>query len=72
MNLIEHEFTDKPPDNGYGEPPFLTPNDFSTPNERYFAHAEFAIVEAEKRGMVVLLAPAYSVTTAAARAGTKR
>jgi len=59
VNLIEHEFTDNPPDNAYGEGPFLTRNDFSTPNEKYFAHAEFAIVEAEKRGIVVLLAPAY-------------
>ncbi|HEV7609476.1 MAG TPA: DUF4038 domain-containing protein [Steroidobacteraceae bacterium] len=59
VSLIEHKFTDHPPNNAYGEPPFLTSGDFSTPNERYFEHAEFALVEAEKRGIVVLLAPAY-------------
>src|SRR6187549_2687571 len=59
VSLIEHKFTDHPPNNAYGEPPFLSAGDFSKPNERYFAHAEFALIEAEKRGIVVLLTPSY-------------
>jgi len=59
VSLIEHKFTDTPPNNAYGEPPFLTAGDFTTPNEKYFQHAEYAVSEAEKRGILVLLAPAY-------------
>jgi len=59
VELIEHKFSDNPPNNAYGDPPFLTPNDFTTPNEKYFQHAAYAIGEAARRGMVVLLAPAY-------------
>ena len=33
--------------------------DFSTPNEIYFAHADWVINEAASRGLLVLLAPAY-------------
>jgi len=59
VNLIEHQFTDDPPKNAYGEGPFTCPGDFSTPNERYFDHADFVLREARARGMLVLLAPAY-------------
>lgn len=59
VNLIEHHFADEPPSNVYGDPPFLTPGDFSTPNERYFAHAACVISMAAERGMLVMLAPSY-------------
>jgi hypothetical protein len=59
VNLIERHFSRDPPNNAYGEPPFLTPGDFSTPNEAYFAHAEYVIARARENGMLVLLAPAY-------------
>src|SRR5215467_4135784 len=41
VNLIEHQYAggDNPflaPTNRYGQPPFLTPGDFTTPNEPYF------------------------------------
>jgi hypothetical protein len=49
----------KSPANIYGDQPFTTPNDFSTPNEAYFAHAEYIISQAQQRGMLVVLAPAY-------------
>lgn len=57
VNLIEHMF--KGPQNRYGEDPFTTPGDFSTPNERYFAHADWVIRQAGERGILVFLAPIY-------------
>ena len=59
VNLIEHLFTPNPPRNAYGEGPFLVPGDFATPNEAYFAHADYIISKAAEKGMLVLLAPAY-------------
>ena len=57
VNLIERGFGG--PENAEGEPPFLTPNDFTTPNEAYFAHADWLIDRAAAKGMLVLLTPAY-------------
>ncbi len=59
VNLIEHEFTDNPPNNAYGAGPFTRAGDFSTPNESYFAHAEYVIAKASEKGILVLLTPAY-------------
>ena len=59
VNLIEHKFCKNPPRNAEGEQPFATPGDFTTPNERYFAHADWIIREAAKNGIYVLLAPIY-------------
>lgn len=59
VNLIEHKFAAAPPANAYGEVPFLTAGDFSTPNPDYFAHAEWVVEQAYLRGMLVLLAPMY-------------
>ncbi len=59
VNLIEHQFATMPPKNAYGDAPFLTPGDFSTPNEAYFAHAEYVIKLAAQKGILVLLFPAY-------------
>lgn len=59
VNLIEHQFTDNPPNNAYGVGPFTKAGDFSTPNEAYFAHAEYVIAKAQEKGMLVLLVPAY-------------
>ncbi len=59
VNLLEHYFADSPPNNSYGEPPFLTPGDYSTPNEAYFAHAEYVITKAAEKGILVLLTPSY-------------
>jgi uncharacterized protein DUF4038/collagenase-like protein with putative collagen-binding domain len=58
-NLIEHQYAANPPNDVYGDGPFLTPGDFSTPNEAYFAHAEYVINLAAQKGMLVVLAPAY-------------
>ena len=47
------------PNDCNGDPPFTTPGDFSTPNEAYFAYADWVIKQAAARGILVLLAPAY-------------
>jgi hypothetical protein len=59
VNLIEHKFCRNPPRNAEGEAPFTTSGDFGTPNERYFAHADWILREAAKNGIFVLLAPIY-------------
>jgi hypothetical protein len=57
VNLIEHKF--RGPVNRYGEGPFRTPGDFSTPNEKYFEHADWVIRKAAEKGIQVFLAPIY-------------
>jgi len=58
VNLIEHRFCTNAPNNFYNEPPF-TGKMFTTPNEKYFAHADYVIKAAAKRGIIVLLFPMY-------------
>ena len=57
VNLIEHQFHG--PVDRYGEGPFTTPGDFSTPNEKYFEHADWVIRKAAEKGIQVFLAPIY-------------
>jgi len=57
VNLIEHKF--RGPINRDGEGPFLTPGDFSTPNEKYFEHADWVIRKAAEKGIQVFLVPIY-------------
>ena len=59
VNLIEHKFCKHPPLNAAGDGPFTTPGDFSTPNEKYFAHADWVIRKAAENGIQVLLYPIY-------------
>jgi hypothetical protein len=59
VNLLEHRFSSHAPANFYGHSPFTTPGDFSTPSEEYFAHADWVIETARKKGLAVLLAPLY-------------
>ncbi len=58
VNLIEHKFSTHAPANYYGDKPF-SGDVFTTPNEKYFAFADFVIREAQKREYRVLLAPLY-------------
>jgi len=58
VNLIDHRFGTYAPSNIYGDPPF-TSIPFTTPNEAYFAHADYAISSAAEKGMAVLLDPLY-------------
>jgi hypothetical protein len=57
VNLIEHKF--RGPVNRYAQGPFTRPGDFSTPNEKYFAHADWVIRKAGEKGIQVFLAPIY-------------
>lgn len=60
VNLIEQFYADNPPTNKYGDGPFTTQGDFSTPNEKYFDHAEWVIQKAEENGILVVLNPCYT------------
>jgi len=57
VNLIEHKF--RGPVNRYGEGPFVTAGDFTTPNEKYFEHADWVIRKAGEKGMQIFLVPVY-------------
>lgn len=46
-------------ENAYGNMPFLTPGDFSTPNSSYFDHADFVLNKASELGIEVFLYPAW-------------
>jgi hypothetical protein len=59
VELIEHKYSKNPPLNAAGDAPFLTPGDFTTPNEKYFAHADWVIRKAGEYGIQVLLTPIY-------------
>jgi hypothetical protein len=59
VNFIEHKYSQHPPQDLDGEAPFTTPGDFTTPNEKYFAHADWVIRKASENGMLVLLFPIY-------------
>jgi hypothetical protein len=58
VNLIEHQYADHAPANHAGDMPF-TGAVFSTPNEAYFAHADYVIGRAADHGITVFLFPAY-------------
>ena len=58
--LVAHHRGIGAPTNAYGEDPFQVAGDFGTPNERYFAHADWVIRKAAEKGMLVLLTPAYT------------
>jgi len=57
--LVNDDFSSGSFDNAFGDPPFDIPNDFSTPNEAYFAHVDWFLEQARQRGFHLLLAPAY-------------
>jgi hypothetical protein len=59
VNLIEHRFSKHPPLNLDGEAPFTTSGDFTTPNEKYFAHVDWVTRKAAENGIQVLLFPIY-------------
>jgi hypothetical protein len=58
-HLIQASFGTDAPANAYGELPFLIPADFTTPNESYFAHADWVLRRAAEMGFLVLLTPSY-------------
>ena len=63
VELMEHYPWTSPshvPNNVYGDPPFTTKGDFSTPNEAYMAHVATFLQNALNRGMLVMITPAYA------------
>jgi hypothetical protein len=58
VNLIEAKFGTNAPSNIYGDAPFVQ-QPFATPNEAYFAQADYVIRGAAQRGIAVLLDPLY-------------
>lgn len=59
VNLIEHRYASRAPANIRGDAPFTRANDFTAPNEAYFAYADRMLRRARDLGFLVLLAPAY-------------
>jgi len=65
VNLIEAFYSNHPPSNAAGDPPFIVAStniadvDFSMPSEAYFAHADQVIDLAASQGIAVLLFPSY-------------
>jgi hypothetical protein len=59
VKLLEHKFSANPPKNVFGQGPFVTPGDFSTPNQAYFRYADWVLRRAAEKGFLVLLSPAY-------------
>jgi Protein of unknown function (DUF4038)/Putative collagen-binding domain of a collagenase len=64
VNLIEHHFPGAQnkkgaPFNRDGQEPFRVSGDFTTPNEAYFAHADWVLRRAGELGFVVFLTPCY-------------
>ena len=59
INLLEHKFAVHAPKNRRGDPPFLSSDNFATPNDAYFDFADTIIDLASSRGMLVSLAPMY-------------
>lgn len=60
VSLIERFYSSNPPHNAYGDAPFVVADDFATPNEGYFAHADWVLRQAADRGFLVLLTPSYA------------
>ena len=59
VTLVDGHYTTNPPTNAYETQPFTTPGDFGTPNEAYFAHADWVIDRAAELGIQLVLAPVY-------------
>lgn len=59
VNLLEYYYASNPPKNVDGAAPFTTPGDFATPDEAYFAHADWVLSKAGEKGILVLLNPCY-------------
>jgi hypothetical protein len=57
VNLIERKFNG--PLTRDGDAPFTNLNDLSTPNEKYWEHADWVLQKAAEYGMLVFLAPMY-------------
>jgi len=59
VSLGETNLPGDPTTNKYGDPMFTTPEDLSTPNEKFFAHVDWVIQKAHQKGILVVLNPCY-------------
>lgn len=59
VNLIEHRFTENPPENAEGVAPFTTPEDIRTPDDAYFDRCVGIVQQALDRNLLVMMTPAY-------------
>jgi len=59
VEAMENTFSDNPPNTFDGIAPLTTVNDFSTPNEAYFARLDHFVAKAKSLGIAVYLWPLY-------------
>jgi hypothetical protein len=59
VGLIDRRFSENAPNNVFNDPPFTTSGNFATPNESYFAHADWVLSECNRLGIVAFLTPLY-------------
>jgi hypothetical protein len=59
VELMEHQYSPFVPRDARGFGPLFTPGDYATPDEHYFAHAEWVIRDALRKGMLVILTASY-------------
>ena len=59
VNLIDRAFGENVPNNLAGDPPFTTPNDFTTPGTAYWNRVDWVLNEAAANGIVVFAHPLY-------------
>jgi hypothetical protein len=59
VNLIDTAFGERVPNNLANDPPFTTPNDFSTPGSAYWDHVDWVLNQAAVNGIVVFAHPLY-------------
>lgn len=59
VNLIDTAFGENSPNNIDDDPPFTTPNDFTTPGAAYWTHVDWVMQEAAANNIVVFAFPLY-------------
>jgi hypothetical protein len=58
-SVIENHYSDDPPNNAAGDPPFVGEIFQSEPNEAYWQWVDYVVQAAQARGITLLLVPAY-------------
>jgi hypothetical protein len=58
-SVVENHYSDDPPNNAAGDPPFVGKIFRSEPNEAYWEWVDYVVEAARARGITLLLCPAY-------------
>jgi hypothetical protein len=58
-SVLENHYSDDPPNNAEGNPPFVGDIFRSEPNEAYWEWVDYVVEAAQARGITLLLVPAY-------------